>query len=64
MTVPQRPGLRFSDVAGLEEAKASLAEAVIMPIQFPHLFTGESRAGYWRLETGERRSPVPPPLHR
>ena len=49
VTAPQRPGLRFSDVAGLQEAKASLAEAVIMPVQFPHLFTGEAGRP---LETG------------
>ncbi|KAF0306903.1 Vacuolar protein sorting-associated protein 4 [Amphibalanus amphitrite] len=43
LTAPHRSRLRFSDVAGLEEAKASLAEAVIMPVQFPHLFTGGRR---------------------
>ncbi|XP_043220525.1 vacuolar protein sorting-associated protein 4-like isoform X1 [Amphibalanus amphitrite] len=43
LAAPHRSRLRFSDVAGLEEAKASLAEAVIMPVQFPHLFTGGRR---------------------
>ncbi|XP_013386414.1 vacuolar protein sorting-associated protein 4B-like [Lingula anatina] len=30
----------FNDVAGLEEAKQALREAIIMPVQFPQLFTG------------------------
>ena len=32
--------LQFSDVAGLSIAKQSLREALIMPLQYPHLFTG------------------------
>jgi len=32
--------VKWDDVAGLEEAKESLKEAVILPIKFPHLFTG------------------------
>jgi vacuolar protein-sorting-associated protein 4 len=28
-------------VAGLEGAKEALKEAVILPIRFPHLFTGK-----------------------
>ncbi|XP_037079629.1 vacuolar protein sorting-associated protein 4-like [Pollicipes pollicipes] len=41
--LPLQRKLSKKDVAGLEEAKASLAEAVIMPVQFPHLFTGGRR---------------------
>lgn len=33
--------MRWEDVAGLEGAKESLKEAVILPIKFPNLFTGK-----------------------
>lgn len=33
--------MKWSDVAGLEGAKEALKEAVILPIKFPHLFTGK-----------------------
>ncbi|KAF9165569.1 Vacuolar protein sorting-associated protein 4 [Actinomortierella ambigua] len=36
----EKPNVKWSDVAGLEGAKESLKEAVILPIKFPHLFTG------------------------
>ena len=32
--------MRWDDVAGLHGAKEALKEAVILPIKFPHLFTG------------------------
>ncbi|XP_039186795.1 vacuolar protein sorting-associated protein 4A isoform X3 [Crotalus tigris] len=38
--VMEKPNVRWSDVAGLEGAKEALKEAVILPIKFPHLFTG------------------------
>ncbi|KAL5380724.1 Vacuolar protein sorting-associated protein 4 [Paraphaeosphaeria minitans] len=37
----ETPNIRWEDVAGLEQAKESLKEAVILPIKFPHLFTGK-----------------------
>ncbi|GAA98091.1 uncharacterized protein L969DRAFT_85984 [Mixia osmundae IAM 14324] len=37
----ETPNVRWEDVAGLEPAKESLKEAVILPIKFPHLFTGK-----------------------
>ncbi|KAF8736095.1 hypothetical protein AX14_000891 [Amanita brunnescens Koide BX004] len=37
----EKPNVRWDDVAGLEGAKASLKEAVILPIKFPHMFTGK-----------------------
>ncbi|MBN3274347.1 VPS4A protein, partial [Polyodon spathula] len=39
--VMEKPNVRWSDVAGLEGAKEALKEAVILPIKFPHLFTGK-----------------------
>jgi vacuolar protein-sorting-associated protein 4 len=39
--VSETPNVKWDDVAGLENAKESLKEAVILPIKFPHLFTGK-----------------------
>lgn len=39
--VMEKPNIKWSDVAGLEGAKEALKEAVILPIKFPHLFTGK-----------------------
>lgn len=41
-----KPNIKWEDVAGLELAKESLKEAVILPIKFPHLFTGKRQP--WR----------------
>jgi len=38
--VTEKPNIKWSDVAGLEGAKESLKEAIIMPIKFPELFEG------------------------
>jgi len=37
----EKPDIRWSDVAGLETAKATLQETVILPTRFPQLFTGK-----------------------
>jgi hypothetical protein len=37
----EKPNVRWDDIAGLEAAKEALKEAVILPIRFPHLFTGK-----------------------
>ncbi|XP_055683687.1 vacuolar protein sorting-associated protein 4 [Lutzomyia longipalpis] len=39
--VIEKPHVKWSDVAGLDGAKEALKEAVILPIKFPHLFTGK-----------------------
>lgn len=39
--VMEKPNIKWNDVAGLEGAKEALKEAVILPIKFPHLFTGQ-----------------------
>nr|XP_036222173.1 vacuolar protein sorting-associated protein 4B isoform X2 [Bactrocera oleae] len=39
--VIEKPHVKWSDVAGLDAAKEALKEAVILPIKFPHLFTGK-----------------------
>lgn len=39
--VMEKPNIKWNDVAGLEAAKEALKEAVILPIKFPHLFTGK-----------------------
>lgn len=36
-----KPNVKWEDVAGLDQAKEALKEAVIMPMKFPHLFTGQ-----------------------
>lgn len=38
--VQERPNVKWDDVAGLEGAKDSLKEAVILPVKFPQFFTG------------------------
>jgi vacuolar protein-sorting-associated protein 4 len=41
--VIEKPNVQWADVAGLEGAKEALKEAVILPIKFPHLFTGNRK---------------------
>lgn len=40
--------LSWDDVAGLEDAKQSLKEAVIIPLKFPQLFNKESKRKPWK----------------
>ncbi|KAH9503578.1 Vacuolar protein sorting-associated protein 4A [Bulinus truncatus] len=41
--VMESPNIKWDDIAGLEVAKESLKEAVILPVKFPHLFTGKRK---------------------
>lgn len=41
--VVEKPNVRWDDVAGLNAAKEALKEAVILPVKFPHLFTGKRK---------------------
>lgn len=41
--VVEKPCVKWSDVAGLEGAIEALKEAVILPIKFPSLFTGNRK---------------------
>jgi katanin p60 ATPase-containing subunit A1 len=34
------PNIRFPDIVGLQDAKRLLKEAVLMPMKYPHFFTG------------------------
>lgn len=44
--VMEKPNIKWEDVAGLDLAKEALKEAVILPVKFPHLFTGKRKP--WR----------------
>mmetsp|Transcript_7392 Transcript_7392/g.8454 ORF Transcript_7392/g.8454 Transcript_7392/m.8454 type:complete len:455 (-) Transcript_7392:373-1737(-) len=41
--VTEKPDVKWDDVAGLEGAKDSLKETVVLPTRFPQLFTGKRR---------------------
>ncbi|TNV78336.1 hypothetical protein FGO68_gene6957 [Halteria grandinella] len=39
----EKPTIKWTDVAGLKQAKSALQEAVVIPARFPQLFTGERK---------------------
>ena len=45
-TIVRGSEVLFDKVAGLEQAKQALREAIILPMKYPHLFTGGRRP--WR----------------
>ena len=45
-TMCRPTGVWFDSVAGLDQAKQSLREAIILPVRYPHLFTGGRKP--WR----------------
>lgn len=38
--IREKPNVKWEDVAGLENAKRSLQEAIILPVKFPDIFVG------------------------
>lgn len=44
--VQEDPNVSWKDVCGLEQAKAQLKEAVVLPMKYPQLFTGKRQP--WR----------------
>jgi vacuolar protein-sorting-associated protein 4 len=40
----EKPNVKWEDIAGLEGAKETLKEAVVLPIKFPQLFEGKRQA--------------------
>lgn len=45
--IAERPDVKMSEVAGLEEAKQAIQEAVVAPMKHPELFKGKARQP-WR----------------
>ncbi|TLD31479.1 hypothetical protein PspLS_01769 [Pyricularia sp. CBS 133598] len=43
VVLQERPNVKWEDVAGLEGAKESLKEAVLLPIKFPKFFSGKRK---------------------
>jgi vacuolar protein-sorting-associated protein 4 len=41
--IAEKPNVHWDDIAGLEGAKESLKETVILPVMFPQLFVGERK---------------------
>jgi vacuolar protein-sorting-associated protein 4 len=45
--VKEKPNVKWEDIAGLEQAKKSLQENVILPTKFPEIFQG-ARKPSWK----------------
>lgn len=41
--VKEKPNIKWEDVAGLDQAKKVIQEAVILPMKFPEVFVGERK---------------------
>jgi len=46
--VMEKPDVRWEHVAGLEEAKRVLRDSTELPLEFPHLYSGESALEPWK----------------
>ena len=46
IVISEKPNVKWEDVAGLEDAKETLQEAVVLPIKYPSIFTGSREP--WR----------------
>lgn len=62
--VVEKPNITWDAVAGLEGAKETLKEAVILPQKFPQLFTGERRPWSGILLYAFARPPLLPSQRR
>ena len=54
--VSEKPNVKWTDIAGLENAKKALQEAVILPIKYPQLFVGAVKPWKGILLYGVRNS--------
>lgn len=55
-TIIAKGSVRFQDIAGLIDAKEALKEAIIIPLLFPHLFTGNALHDFCNVDSNSRHS--------
>jgi SpoVK/Ycf46/Vps4 family AAA+-type ATPase len=53
-TIISKGCVRFQDIAGLSDAKEALREAIIIPLLFPHLFTGNILHEFCHVDSNSR----------
>ncbi len=41
--ITEKPNVKWTDVAGLDNAKQALQEAVMLPMKFPQIFVGKRK---------------------
>mgnify|MGYP002148022260 CR=1 FL=1 len=41
--ITEKPNVKWTDVAGLDNAKQALQEAVMLPMKFPQIFIGKRK---------------------